>query len=386
MDKRIACGPPAGKIAVAVIDLAFWTLWLRDQSLPLWADAGYEAATGSFVERLGMDGAPQPDVPRRVMVQARQIHAFATAAQNGWHPAGAEMALRAGDTMIARYAVSGADKGWAFSCNRQGAVVDSRRDLYAQAFVLLALAALIQLDPQPRYFALVRQTLGFLDRDMAHPAGGYAESWPNTVLPRRQNPHMHLLEALLALHETGRAGDLTPRIIAMLDLFDRRFFSTTDAVLTEFFDADLAPENPARNFEAGHHFEWVWLLSRAAKLACPPTDATSRALLQSGLRGIDPDGRVVEQTGPLGPTVRSRRLWCSMETVKALSLPAGRAIRPAGVPQVLAAAWHDFTAPAVPGGWIDRINPAGDPLVDHIPASTLYHITTALDFAARQTA
>lgn len=367
---------------MACIDLAHWIGWLRDQSLPLWAEAGYDPASGSFVERLGMDGAPQQAVPRRVMVQARQIHAFATAAENGWCPAGAEMGLRAGDAMIAHYALSDGNDGWAFSCNQHGGIVDDRRDLYAQAFVLLALAALIRIDPQPRYVALVTRTLGFLDRAMAHPSGGYAENWPSPILPRRQNPHMHLLEALLALQETGHCGDLAPRITALITLFDQRFFSPADSVLTEFYDTNLAPKNPERRFEPGHHFEWVWLMVRATALIDLPTDASARRLLHSGLRGIDHNGNVAKEMGPDGPTTLSRRLWCSMEAVKALSLPSGQIDQPEGVAKVLTAAWQDFIAAALPGGWLDLVDHDGSPLVDAIPASSLYHICTALHFAA----
>ena len=77
---------------------AFWAGWLCRQALPLWSNAGHDEH--GFVERLALDGTPQPDVPRRLMVQARQIHAFAIAARRGWYPGAADLALRAGETMV----------------------------------------------------------------------------------------------------------------------------------------------------------------------------------------------------------------------------------------------------------------------------------------------
>jgi len=47
---------------------------------------------------------------------------------------------------------------------------------------------------------------------------------------------------------------------------------------------------------------------------------------------------------------------------------------------VLDAAWRSFLAPAVPGGWVDRTDRHGAAQVDHMPASSLYHVCTALDF------
>jgi mannose-6-phosphate isomerase len=351
-------------------DPAFWTDWLCSKALPLWADAGQD--DDGFVERLALDGTPQPDVPRRLVVQARQIHVFATAARRGWFPAGADLALRGGDTMIARYWQAGGQPGWAFSCTRAGRVADDRRDLYAHAFVLLALAALIRLDPAPRTIARVQQTLDFLDHALAHPAGGYAEAWPGTTLPRRQNPHMHLLESLLALQETGACGDLGPRIAAMIDLFDRRFLPAGSDVLAEYYDAGWTPANPARAFEPGHHFEWVWLLGRTAALTGIPVEDRVERLLRQASRGIVDSGQVIDCMGPDGPLAASCRLWPAMEAAKVLT-GAARA-------RVLNAAWHAFLAPAHPGGWIDHLDPRGVPLVAYMPASSLYHVCTALDF------
>jgi mannose/cellobiose epimerase-like protein (N-acyl-D-glucosamine 2-epimerase family) len=353
-------------------DPGFWTDWLRRQALPLWSGAGHDG--GGFVERLAPDGTPQAAVPRRVMVQARQIHVFATAARRGWFPGGADLALRAGETMVARYWQAGGQPGWAFSCMRDGTVADDRRDLYAHAFVLLALAGLIRLGAAPGTVALVHHTLAFLDQALAHPAGGYAEAWPGAVLPRRQNPHMHLLESLLALQETGACGDLGPRIGAMIDLFDTRFLPAGEDVLTEDYDADWTPLNPARAFEPGHHFEWVWLLGRAAALTGIAVEDRVARLMRSGVRGIDAEGRVVDRAGPDGPIATSRRLWPAMEAAKVLTGTARE--------QVLDAAWQAFFGLAHPGGWIDHVDPNGVALVAYMPASSLYHICTALDHLA----
>ncbi|EIZ77186.1 mannose-6-phosphate isomerase [Novosphingobium sp. Rr 2-17] len=348
---------------------AFWTDWLCRFALPLWSEAGLD--DNSFVERLALDGTPQPDVPRRVMVQARQIHVFATAARKGWFPGGADLALRAGETMIARYWQAGGQPGWAFSCTRAGSVVDNRRDFYAHSFVLLALAAMIRLDAAPRTVALVRRTLAFLDDTLAHPAGGYAEAWPCSVLPRRQNPHMHLLESLLALQETGLCGDFGPRIAAMIELFDTRFLSAGDDVLTEDYDADWMPVNPDGAFEPGHHFEWVWLLTRTAALTGITVEDRVARLLRRGLYGIDASARVIDRMGLNGPIAESCRLWPAMEAAKVLTGTARE--------RVLEAAWHTFFAPAHPGGWIDHVDARGTPLTAYMPASSLYHIGTALD-------
>jgi mannose/cellobiose epimerase-like protein (N-acyl-D-glucosamine 2-epimerase family) len=169
----------------------------------------------------------------------------------------------------------------------------------------------------------------------------------------------------------------------MVDLFDRRFFSTGDDVLSEYFSEQWVSANDARAFEPGHHFEWVWLLDRyAAATGFEAHDRMDR-LLRTGLHGIDAQSRVIDEMGRDGPMATSCRLWPAMEGAKALCVPLGRVARPSGMADALNAAWLAFFAPAAPGGWIDRIDPLGAPQVDHMPASSLYHICTALDYVTR---
>ena len=80
-------------------------------------------------------------------------------------------------------------------------VIDAHRDLYDHAFILLALASAARLLPAPPLRQEALDLLGYLDARFAHPLGGYVEVLPPT-LPRRQNPHMHLLEALLTAFES----------------------------------------------------------------------------------------------------------------------------------------------------------------------------------------
>ena len=83
--------------------------------------------------------------------------------------------------------------------------IDQTRDLYDHAFVLLAYAhAAGVLDDAWIGRAMRVACSTYIAAEFPHPEGGFRESVPDQ-LPRRQNPHMHLLEALLAAH--ARFGD-----------------------------------------------------------------------------------------------------------------------------------------------------------------------------------
>ena len=96
---------------------------------------------------------------------------------------------------------------------------------------------------------------GHYFRDQTALFEGAGEAWEVRVGPRRQNPHMHLLEALLALGWRAEAD-------ALVRLFHERFYDEKSGSLAELFDERWQPlaTPEGRIVEPGHNFEWVWLL------------------------------------------------------------------------------------------------------------------------------
>ncbi len=78
-----------------------------------------------------------------------------------------------------------------------GAVLDPLRDTYDHAFVLLALATVYALDRDAQIRSEIDALCHFLDTQLRSPHGGFHEGLPASM-PRRQNPHMHLFEAMIA--------------------------------------------------------------------------------------------------------------------------------------------------------------------------------------------
>jgi mannose/cellobiose epimerase-like protein (N-acyl-D-glucosamine 2-epimerase family) len=214
--------------------------WLFRQALPLWADAGIDAE-GRFFEKLDFDGRPITGRPRRTRVQARQVYVFAEAVSLGW-----------GEGV---------------------------------AFVLFALAAAHRVLKDERARPLALSTLAAIEARMADPVhGGWQEALP-PVLPRRQNPHMHMLEALLAWQAVAPDPAFEAAARRVLDLFDRCFFDREHLMLGEFYDRDwtVRPGSEGQCIEPGHHMEWVWLLGEAARLGLPDLSSAARALYTSAL-------------------------------------------------------------------------------------------------------
>lgn len=360
--------------------------WMREQALPLWATSGFDAATGRFEEGLTFEGRPRADVPIRLLVQARQIFVYSIAERRQWIAGAGELVERAFVSMRRDYYRRDDRDGWVFSVARDGTVADPRRDLYAHAFVLLAVAAYVRATGRQAELALARETLAFLDREMVAPrGGGYVEALPVRPGPRRQNPHMHLFEALLALWECSRDRLFLERAERLFELFLSRFFQAGQGVLLEYFDEELRPvDEEGAIVEPGHHFEWCWLLRRyQSETGDHRVEAIVESLYEHASRsGFDAEGLIVDELHLNGTIAKaSRRLWPMTEAIKG---DLGEALR--GRPGAreravaLTEALHDrFLVTAPSGGWVDRLGPDGSWLVDFMPATSLYHLVGAVD-------
>ena len=151
------------------------------------------------MEQLTLDGEPDLTVPKRMRVQARQIYVYSHGAMLGWRGPALETARVGFDFLTRHYWHE--EGGWMFAVSRDGQPLEPRREAYEQAFGVMALAWYYRASGEEQALAWVDRTLEFLDTRLGDAVyGGYREALPDS-LPRRQNPHMHLLEALLVLQK-----------------------------------------------------------------------------------------------------------------------------------------------------------------------------------------
>lgn len=356
-----------------------------ESALPLWAGEGWDDACGGFVDRLFSDGTADREAPRRLLVQARQIYCFAKAAQLGWYPAGRAIALRGLDYMLARAKAPDGKPGFVTSLAADGSVISSNRNTYDHAFVLLALATVYQLDRDSQVRAEIASVLDFFDGDLKSEHGGYREGMPAT-LPRRQNPHMHLFEAMIALFDATHDAGFQNRAGEMFRLFVAHFYDPTAQTLGEYFEDDWARILPA-SVEPGHQAEWVWLLKEFERITGCPTLKYRSALLASALRYRDAlTGCLVDEGDVEGRITRpSGRCWPQTEIAKAWMAQAetGHAGAAEEARSALVRLERYYLRHPVRGGWYDRFDRHEDIETTPILASSFYHVLCAVAEADR---
>ncbi len=357
--------------------------WAIDQALPLWAGAGYDRTHGRFEERLTLDGTPIADAPQRLIVQARQIYSYGLAVRRGWH-GGRDLVEEAYASMLRDYHRPDGRDGWVFSIARDGTVVDATRDLYSHAFVLLGVASYVNAGGGKDALAVADETLAFIDGHLRAPSGGYIDALPRPDALRRQNPHMHMLEGLLALWSSSGERRYLDRAERIFELFAAHFFQPDRGVLGEYYDDHLARAAGVTGdiVEPGHHYEWVWLLRWFERESGRAVGSYADALYRhADAHGYAGDGLVMDELLRDGRTHKpSHRTWPVTEALKA-NLAEAALGRPGATERAvaLAACLHErFFVKVAPGGWMDRLDQQGRPATDFMPASTLYHVLCAL--------
>lgn len=361
----------------AAVKLDQW----RRSAIPFWLEHSWDQGRGGFYESLDLAGRPIQHESRRVRVQARQVYSFAKLHALGW----AEGLALAEDgwAYIQKYAAH-SDGGFVHSLTPDGCAENSMRDLYDHAFLLLAGATLWSVTKKPSYQGDCESILDFLDRRMAHPNVGFVESLGGPVSPRRQNPHMHLFEALMAYHHAGGAGALQ-RADAIKEMFSEYFYSAESGKLFEFFEDDFGAVSALKGevAEPGHLAEWVWLLDQFSVSSDEEIDPAAKVMFECVLsQGVNPETGLLyasfKRSGT--PIACESRTWMQTEWFRAASVAYRRQYDQAGKALDMASDGlfnHHFSG--VPsGGWRDRIEADGQASMDRMPASTLYHVLGAL--------
>lgn len=353
--------------------------WLQHQAIPLWSERGLDSVSGASCERLLVDGSVDLTADIRVRVQARQAFFFSAAHVRGWCPKGADLA--AGLIQFAQSrARSDADQaGYGHLLNNHYQLIDKRQDLYDHAFYLLAYAWLYRASGAGYWRRQANLLMNHLDQQFKTANGGWAEGDYRAAC-RRQNPHMHLLEAFLALYDATGEVPWLDRASEMVSLFQTVFFNQDKQVLFEFFKSDwtLAPGVAGETLEPGHMFEWVWLLDWYERSSGESVSDYGQALFAKARTiGIAPSGLVFDAVRPNGEILDgNKRCWGLTELIKAclVRIRAGDLAAEKLAISAMDNLFDYYLCASTPGSYIDRRGVDDSIVVDIAPASTLYHL------------
>ncbi|HXI59021.1 MAG TPA: AGE family epimerase/isomerase [Polyangia bacterium] len=362
--------------------------WLLEHVCPFWATRIVDPQ-GGFFESLDAQGHAGPSPARTVLNQARLTYVFSHASVLA---GGGDLRAVAdhGFDFVRRAGARGGDfAGWHRSTSVHGEIIDPARDTYDQAFVIFAMAWYHRATGSPEALHLAAQTYEFMERHLADGVhGGFFEEFPHTdKLPRRQNPHMHLLEATLAMHAASGDAVWLSYADKLIALFTRAFVDG-NGTLGEYFDARWRPAEGAAGAlrEPGHQFEWVWLLAQYMRQSArQDLQAQAQRLFEFGVRhGLDPRGPLhgmafdgVNADGAV--LTDSKLVWPQTEYIKACvarwEATGDAAYRLQAFAHLGRLRSHFFYADGA--SWVNHVSRDGAHLVSGTPARILYHVFLA---------
>lgn len=356
--------------------------WLTETLLPGWLARVYRPDRPAFAESVAPDATPIESDIRTTLVTARLTHVFSHAHLIGV-PGALDAARHGMDFLWGRCRQP--DGRFSYRCTGGGEPIDARSDLYDLAFVLFACGWFARASAEQIWLERAEELMGFIERCMSHPAGGFVEDTIGT-LPRRQNPHMHLLEACHAIAETSGDSLWLKRATALVELMQERMLDRATGSLGEFFTQDwqAASGMPGQLREPGHHYEWTWLLHHHDRLTGGTGGQVAAQLLYAFAErhhGDGPAHLIVNEISRDGAILDGAALlWPQTEYPKALvarmefesDTDAAERLDPH-----LALMFDRFVDPKT-GLWHNRIDAAGTPVSAPVPARVLYHLLLAL--------
>lgn len=357
--------------------------WYVNALLPLWGNVGIDRVYGGFFEQLNMHAEPIELGYKRTRVTARQIYVFSHATELGlehYRPLADQ-----GMAFLLNHHKGEQSGSWVRRVTRQGKCADATHDLYDYAFVLFALAWYTRISNEQKYINLARQTLIFIQENFRLPLGGYAHEIGASA-PFQQNPHMHLVEAMLILYEVSRDPIFLNEAAYIINIFLSSFLNPETYNLREYFNYDWSfyQRHMGDYVEPGHMLEWSWILWQYSCLEhVDLTPIIEKLHVNAINNGRSPHhGFYYDIVSDHGGIIKAdMRLWPQLEAIKSevachnLKIKLNVEDLPSHLKNLKK---YYFEHPQA-GLWNEHLNEKHQSILSYCPASSLYHISLALN-------
>jgi len=299
---------------------------VAEDILPFWARHAVDRENGGFYGKIDCDLHIDPQAPRAAVINARILWTYSAACRLV-DPQYREIADCAWNYIL--------DKFWDrefggiyWMVDYRGRAVSDRKQIYAQAFAIYAMAEYFRATGNPESLERARQLYGLIEGHSSDPVDkGYLEArardWgaredlrlseKDLNCPKSMNTHLHILEAYTNLLRVWRDPGLLARQKELLEVTMDRIVDPRTAHFHMFFDNEWNSLTDHISF--GHDIEGSWLMVEAAEaigdraltertreLAVRMADAVSR-------EAVDRDGSIFYEANSAGVLIDPNKHW-----------------------------------------------------------------------------
>ena len=292
-----------------------------------WVAHTQDLEQGGFYGEVDAHNQPVKNASKGVILNARLLWFFSEAARATGNARYAACATRAFDYLLA-YFYDAEQGGFYWELDAAGKPINTKKQIYAQGFVIYGLSAYHQLTQNPLAlshaldcFALIEQR----GRDRARE--GYLEAFTrdwkpiedlrlsdkDLNYPKSQNTHLHVLEAYTSLYQIAPRAEIKAALRYNIHMFDKYMINRSNYHLRMFMDLDWQDFSPG--FTYGHDIEAAWLIGRALDVL---GDSDYRATLMPDLiriaqttlhEAIGPQGQVMDALDFASGNVSPDNVW-----------------------------------------------------------------------------
>ena len=354
---------------------------LVDHILPYWAQRTPDPARGGFIGRIDGHGRPEPEAARGAVLNARILWAFSAACRTLNTDRWCDEADRAYDYLRGHF--RDAEHGGIYwSVSASGEPLDTKKQVYAQAFAIYGLAEYVRMYGGDEALAWARELYGLIETHAAdREHGGYVEAFSpewgpladvrlsekDDDAPKSMNTHLHVLEAYTTLYRVWPDSGLADRLRALLHLFLDRVIDPETGHLTCFFEMDWTRASGVVSY--GHDIEASWLLDEAADvlgddaLAERVREVAARLARVTLAEGLDADGGLFNERGARGHLDSDKHWWPQAEAIVGFLNAYQHTARPefADAAQAVWAFLNRNVIDREGGEWFFRVSASGVP-------------------------
>jgi mannose/cellobiose epimerase-like protein (N-acyl-D-glucosamine 2-epimerase family) len=257
---------------------------LRQKIMPYWYDTAQDRDRGGYLLADRLDGRGQAK-EKQLVTQSRMVWGFSHAHILGLsdHERKYLQAAKQGYEFLIKHFRDSRRGGYYWSTDLAGNVLNDRKIVYGNAFVIYALVEYHRASRDPEPLELALELYYSLQKDAHDPNhAGWIEhfhaDWRPILAPHPQAPvevpglksantHLHLMEAFAELYLVTKHPMVKLSLIEALEINQRFFYPLTaaDACFHRHLDWRKVTDQASAGLSYGHNVEFAWLMVHAEK-------------------------------------------------------------------------------------------------------------------------
>ncbi len=289
---------------------------------------------GGFYGRIDGLGKLHEDTDKAVILNTRILWTYSAAYQVTGNPKHKLMADRAYEYISTKF-IDTKHGGVVWMVDRQGGLVNGKKQTYAQAFAVYALAEYHKINEYKRAKDHAIRIFELMEEHAFDPLhDGYLEALNQDWQPIRDvrlsdkdmnaektmNNHLHVLEAYTNLYRIWPDAKLKGQLIRLIKLMCSKLIDE-QGHFKLFFDREWNLLSNEISF--GHDIEGSWLLYEAAEVVDDPelieaVKPIAIKMIQAALEGQDADGGLMNEANPEGIVDDDKHWWPQAEALVGL--------------------------------------------------------------------